>query len=178
MTPRVATAPLHAHPAGRRDDRQPDPIRPCPNLSAHHTWTRTHHQHNLAADLPASSPTACTGPAQRQDRSSSLRCGRSVLTHRPLPGAVYPEAESQQNHWSTTLLTQPRPLGMTVPRPDRKSQEKLGRPADTRWPQPTAQQKPALRPSPNSIHGSRFSPTLSPLRMVLSSAGHHLSAVT
>ena len=25
-------------------------------------------------------PTACTGPAQRQDRSSSLRCGRSVLT--------------------------------------------------------------------------------------------------
>src|SRR6478736_357469 len=35
-------------PAGRRDDRQPDPIRPCPNVSAHHTWRRNPHTNTIS----------------------------------------------------------------------------------------------------------------------------------
>ena len=73
------------------------------------TWDFGTHTYTISPLIFRHPPTACTGPAQRQDRSSSLRCGRSVLT-RPLPSAVYPEAESQQNHWSTTLLTKPRPF--------------------------------------------------------------------
>ena len=41
-------------------------------------WRRPTTTQSAAA--PRHPPTACTGPAQRQDRSSSLRCGRSVLT--------------------------------------------------------------------------------------------------
>src|SRR4029077_20394441 len=54
-------------------------------------------------------PTACTGPAQRQDRSSSLRCGRSVLTpvltRRCLPGGRKPAKPLVDN-----VLTEPRPF--------------------------------------------------------------------
>jgi hypothetical protein len=54
-------------------------------------------------------PTACTGPAQRQDRSSSLRCGRSVLTpvltRRCLPGGRKPAKPLVDN-----LLTKTRPF--------------------------------------------------------------------
>ncbi|MDT5231210.1 MAG: hypothetical protein QOI39_1710 [Mycobacterium sp.] len=58
------------------------------------------HNHTVLTGAPASA-TACTRPGQRQDRSSSLRCGRSVLT-RPSPGAAHTEAESPQNHRSLT----------------------------------------------------------------------------
>jgi hypothetical protein len=46
---------------------------------------------------------------ERQDRSSSLRCGRSVLTP-ALTQCCLPGGRKPQNHWSTTLLTQPRPF--------------------------------------------------------------------
>ena len=74
---------------------------PAPTYLPIATWRRTPQQHNLAADLPAS-PTACTGPAQRQDRSSSLTLRALRLDPRPLPSAVYTEPENQQNHCSTT----------------------------------------------------------------------------
>ena len=54
-------------------------------------------------------PTACIGPAQRQDRSSSLRCGRSVLTpaltRRRPHGGRKPAKPLVDN-----LLTEPRPF--------------------------------------------------------------------
>ena len=46
-----------------------------------------------------------------QDRSSSLRCGRSVLTHRPLLNAAQMEAENDK----PAGLTTPVPSGMTAP---------------------------------------------------------------
>ena len=93
---------------GEKDDRQPDPIRPCPNVSAHHTWRRTH-TYTISPLIFRHPPTACTGPAQRQDRSSSLRCGRSVLTpvltRRCLPGGRKPAKPLVYN-----VLTEPRPF--------------------------------------------------------------------
>src|SRR5690349_10982790 len=44
------------------------------------TLEKIHNHTNPAADHLRHPPTACTRPAQRQDRSSSLRCGRCVLT--------------------------------------------------------------------------------------------------
>jgi hypothetical protein len=109
LTPRVVTAPLHAHPAGRRDDRQPDQSGPAPTYLRHHGLEKAHN-HIVAAPLIfRDPPTACAGLAQRQDRSSSLRCGRSVLTpvltRRCLPGGRKPAKPLVDN-----VLTEPRPF--------------------------------------------------------------------
>ena len=66
-------------PAGRKDDRQPDQSGPAPTylrITLGEGPTPT----TISPLIFRHPPTACTGPAQRKDRSSSLRCGRSVLT--------------------------------------------------------------------------------------------------
>ena len=67
------------------------------------------HNHTIRR-LPLRHPTTgCIGPAQRQDRSSSLRCGRSVLTpghtRRCLHGSRKPAKPLVNNG-----LTEPRPF--------------------------------------------------------------------
>jgi hypothetical protein len=59
-----------------------NPALPQRNLHYHGTITawRRPTTTQVAPPFFRHPPTACTGPAQRQDRSSSLRCGRSVLT--------------------------------------------------------------------------------------------------
>jgi hypothetical protein len=108
LTPRVVTAPLHAHPAGRRDDRQPDQSGPAPTYLRYHGLEKAHN-HTVAPLIFRDPPTACAGLAQRQDRSSSLRCGRSVLTpvltRRCLPGGRKPAKPLVDN-----VLTEPRPF--------------------------------------------------------------------
>ena len=65
------------------------------------------HNHTVAPLIFRDPPTACAGLAQRQDRSSSLRCGRSVLTpvltRRCLPGGRKPAKPLVDN-----VLTEPR----------------------------------------------------------------------
>jgi len=72
------TAPC-PHQLGEGMTRQPDSIRFCPNVSAHHTWRRTH-TYTISPLIFRHPPTSMHRAGQRQDRSSSLRCGRSVLT--------------------------------------------------------------------------------------------------
>ena len=84
------------------------PVRPCPNVSAPSRLGEGPQQHNPPLRL-RHPPIACTRPAQRQDRSSSLRCGRSVLTpvltRRCLPGGRKPAKPLVDN-----VLTEPRPF--------------------------------------------------------------------
>ena len=51
-----------------------------PQRNLRHHGVEKAHNHTIAPLIFRHPPTACTGPAPRQDRSSSLRCGRSVLT--------------------------------------------------------------------------------------------------
>jgi Transposase, Mutator family len=60
-------------------------------------------------------PTACTGPAWGQDRSSSPRCGRSVLTP-ALTQCCLPGGRKPAKPLLNNLLTHPAPTGMTVSR--------------------------------------------------------------
>ena len=96
-------------PAGRRDDRQPDPIRPCPNVSAHHTWRRTPHQHNLTADRPASADSMHrAGPASRPFVLATLRALR-------LDPGPNPVLSTRSPKTSKTTAQQP----LDTPRPFR-----------------------------------------------------------
>lgn len=74
-------------------------------------WLEKAHNHTRiprAADLPASAEV-CIGPVRRQDRSSSLRCGRCVLTpalNRCRPHGGRKSAKSQVGN----ALTEPHPF--------------------------------------------------------------------
>src|SRR4029077_6086412 len=85
-------------------------------ICASHLEKEPPHQHNLTKLIVRHPPTACTGPAQRQDRSASLRCARSrlipALTQCCLHGGRKPAKPLLNN-----LLTHPAPSGMTVPHP-------------------------------------------------------------
>ena len=71
------------------------------------------HTNTISPLIVRHPPTACIGPARRQDRSSSLRCGRCVLTPALtqccLHGARKPAKPLLDN-----LLTHPAPSGMTI----------------------------------------------------------------
>src|SRR6478736_5275165 len=98
-------------PAGRRDDRQPDPIRPCPNVSAHHTWRRNPpHQHNLTKLIvPASADSMHrAGPASRPFVLATLRALR-------LDPGPYPVLSTRRPKTSKTTAQQP----LDTPRPFR-----------------------------------------------------------
>src|SRR6478672_9088582 len=83
-------------------------------ICASHLEKEPPHQHNLTKLIVRHPPTACTGPAQRQDRSSSLRCGRSVLTP-ALTQCCLHGARKPAKPLLNNLLTHPAPSGMTMP---------------------------------------------------------------
>src|SRR6478672_7346555 len=83
-------------------------------ICASHLEKEPPHQHNLTKLIVRHPPTACPGPAQRQDRSSSLRCGRSVLTP-ALTQCCLHGARKPAKPLLNNLLTHPAPSGMTVP---------------------------------------------------------------
>ena len=114
LTPRVVTAPLHAHTAGRRDDRQPDQSGPAPTQFCAITAWRRPTTYTVAPLIFRHPTTACTGPAQRQDPTSSLRCGRSVLTP-ALTQCCLHGGRKPAKPLLNNLLTHPAPSGMTMP---------------------------------------------------------------
>ena len=76
-------------------------IRPCPNVSAPSRLGEGPQPHSPPLILPASADSMRrAGPASRPFVLATLRALR--LDPGPSPGAAYTEAESQQNHWSTT----------------------------------------------------------------------------
>src|SRR6478752_10335992 len=91
--------------------------RPAPHI--HHTGD-LHPQQNSHIVPPGPQPV-CAGPDHGQDRSSSLRCGRSVLTDGPHP-ALPAQRPTTTKTTERTALTEPTPSGMTIaprPHPDR-----------------------------------------------------------
>src|SRR5271166_77453 len=67
--------------AGRRDDRQPEKSGPAPKYLHTITVGESSQPHQLAPLIfPASARSMHRHGHGDQDRSSSLRCGRSVLT--------------------------------------------------------------------------------------------------
>jgi len=77
------------------------------------------------------------GPAQRQDRSSSLRCGRSVLTTALtqccLPGGRKPAKPLVHNPVDTTPSLQ----GWQCPPPNSRHPTVAAQPSGDRWPRAT-----------------------------------------
>src|SRR6476469_1894418 len=94
---------MHEHPGeGMTASRD---TRPAPHI--HHTGD-LHPQQNSYIVPPGPQPV-CAGPDHGQDRSSSLRCGRSVLTDGP-----HPALPAQRPRWTKTtprtVLTEPHPF--------------------------------------------------------------------
>src|ERR1700687_555717 len=79
-----------------------------PTYLRHHGLEKEHN--HTTPPLPLRHPTtACTRPAQRQDRSSSLRCGRSVLT--PVPTRRCPHGgRKPAKPLVANVLTEPHPF--------------------------------------------------------------------
>src|SRR4029077_16699837 len=102
------TAPC-PHQLGEGMTGSRTPIRPCPNLSAHHTWRRTPTYNNLAADLPASADSMHrAGPASRPFVLATLRALR-------LDPGPYPVLSTRRPKTSKTTAQQP----LDTPRPFR-----------------------------------------------------------
>src|SRR6185312_6983407 len=78
--------------------------RPAPHI--HHTGD-LHPQQNSHIVPPGPQPV-CAGPDHGQDRSSSLRCGRSVLTYGPHP-ALPSQRPTTTKTTERTALTEPTP---------------------------------------------------------------------
>ena len=95
--------------AGRRDDRQPDNSRPCPKVSAHHHSWRRPTTTQLAPLIFRHPPKVCIGPTRHQDRSSSLRCGRCVLTPALTRCRLHGGRKSAKS-LVANVLTEPRPF--------------------------------------------------------------------
>lgn len=69
-------------------------IRPCPKPIRITLETLPLH---ATAYRPPTLASVCAVPGHGQDRSSSLRCGRCILTDVPLSGAVHMEAGTGLN---------------------------------------------------------------------------------
>jgi hypothetical protein len=81
--------------------------RPAPTHIQHRTGDpRTHNR--IHASFPRPHPV-CAGPDHGQDRSSSLRCGRSVLTDGPHPAPPTQRPRTTKTP-ARTPLTKPRPF--------------------------------------------------------------------